>query len=63
MGRYLSSPKRQPKYRGDRNHEDFVCGLNCSKYGIGGKFESSAQAIEKISSEIQKEFQLEGFRG
>lgn len=62
MNRYLKLPKRQPHYRDHRSHEDFAIGLNCDQFGFGGLFDNSNEAIDRISFQIEKEFESKGFK-
>jgi lipoate-protein ligase A len=48
IDKYLKHPKREPDYRNNRNHKDFVTSLVQEKYNI---------SIDEIQKTIQEEFQ------
>lgn len=48
IDKYLKHPKREPDYRNNRNHKDFVTSLVLEKYNI---------SINEIKKALDKEFQ------
>lgn len=60
MRRYLLMPKKQPEYRSQRPHEDFLCGLKCDL--LGNYFGDTSAILERVSHEATREFVSRGFQ-
>jgi lipoate-protein ligase A len=57
VGRYLRPPPRQPEYRGQRDHEAFLCNLHLSRDQIVAGLRSGWQANEEITAWPTEEVQ------